>query len=350
MNPPDIRLISFDIGIKNMAYCIFDIENKGTVNQKVTIQDWNILNLSETHNPSSEEPDIFLCNQSVKKSVKKNVKKKETKTETKSDEKEEPRCNKPAKYKKKECFYCDKHAKQNTEYWIPKKEYSLGSLKKQTVDSLQEYAKQNQYSFLQPETTKLLKSDMIQQLDEFFIQKCFEIVSSPEKEVSANHIDLITIGRNLNYFFSRLPIFNTVTHVVIENQISPIANRMKTIQGMVAQHFIIMDVKHIDFVSSANKLKDFHLICVTNSETKSETNSETKSETKPEAKSPEKYKKNKSDGILFCHHYMTHFFSEWKPFFESYPKKKDDLADCFLQGIWYITKKFNIVCGQLKNK
>ena len=35
-----MKLISFDIGIKNLAYCIFDIDNTS-----IKIVDWNVLNL-----------------------------------------------------------------------------------------------------------------------------------------------------------------------------------------------------------------------------------------------------------------------------------------------------------------
>jgi hypothetical protein len=272
-------LISFDVGIKNMAYCIFDVSNQ-------TIKDWNVLNLSET------EPRNVLCNQTTK-----NV-----------------QCSKLAKYKKHN-FFCESHAKKQKEIWIPKKQYTSASLKKRKNDSLQEFAKQHQYTFSDP---KLLKRDMVTELEDFFKQKCFENVS--QKTVSANDLDLITIGRNMNTLFSRLPL-NTVTHVIIENQISPIANRMKTIQGMVAQHFIILGIKHIEFVSSANKLKEFQ-------------------------ESRDGYKKNKSDGVLYCGRYMT-LFPEWKSFFESYAKK-DDLADCFLQGIWYIKKKLILGADNLK--
>ena len=52
-------------------------------------------------------------------------------------------------------------------------------------------------------------------------------------------------------------LFTTVDKVIIENQISPIANRMKTIQGMIAQFFIMNDIKDIEFVAASNKLKNF---------------------------------------------------------------------------------------------
>jgi hypothetical protein len=38
----------------------------------------------------------------------------------------------------------------------------------------------------------------------------------------------------------------------------PIANRMKTLQGMIAQYFIMNNVINIEFISACNKLKDFN--------------------------------------------------------------------------------------------
>ena len=45
--------------------------------------------------------------------------------------------------------------------------------------------------------------------------------------------------------------------VIIENQISPLANKMKTIQGMIAQYFIMNNTKTIEFISASNKLKQW---------------------------------------------------------------------------------------------
>lgn len=36
------KLISFDIGIKNLAYCIFDISDS-----LVSIVDWNVMDISK---------------------------------------------------------------------------------------------------------------------------------------------------------------------------------------------------------------------------------------------------------------------------------------------------------------
>ena len=58
-------------------------------------------------------------------------------------------------------------------------------------------------------------------------------------------MDLIEIGVNLDKYFNKMFSFDKDDSeimkpdiILIENQISPIANRMKTIQGMIAQFFI----------------------------------------------------------------------------------------------------------------
>ena len=87
---------------------------------------------------------------------------------------------------------------------------------------------------------------------------------------------------------------------------------MKTIQGMIAQYFIDCNNYNIEFMSSANKLKLFN-------NTKKTTYSERK-------KLGIKY----TQELLLKKNMMSHleFFNK--------NNKKDDLADCLLQGIYYL--------------
>ena len=39
--------------------------------------------------------------------------------------------------------------------------------------------------------------------------------------------------------FDKIDKLKDITHIIIENQISPIATRMKTIQGLLTQYFIM---------------------------------------------------------------------------------------------------------------
>jgi hypothetical protein len=114
---------------------------------------------------------------------------------------------------------------------------------------------------------------------------------------------------------------------------------MKTIQGMVAQYFIMKNLtshqQHIEFVSSFNKLKEVSNKITTNMTTNAVTQTQT-----PEKTDKAKYNDRKKLGISTCLENLekTHTNDEWVKFFNKH-SKRDDLADCFLQGIWYIKNK-----------
>ena len=131
---------------------------------------------------------------------------------------------------------------------------------------------------------------------------------------TANQLDLIEIGCKLASLLPEILPMDKITTVLIENQISPIANRMKTIQGMLAQYFIDRSITDIHFVSSHNKLKAFDV----------------KKKT---------YAERKKSGIEVTEKIITEkpLLNKWKTLFKSH-KKKDDLADAFLQGLWYLSK------------
>ena len=128
----------------------------------------------------------------------------------------------------------------------------------------------------------------------------------------------------------------------MENQISPIAGRMKTVQGMLAQYFIMKSPANsenspsIEFISSANKLKDF-TTQIPKSTPKSALNEDGIVE--PKATDREKYKKHKTDSIFICSQFLktNDNLSSWSNVLLT--PKKDDLADCFLQGIWYLKRE-----------
>lgn len=299
-----MRLISFDVGIKNMAYCIFDISSN-----YMSIQGWNVLNLLE------EEPTTEVCNQIITAKTKKVLPKP---------------CTKIAKYRKSGQCYCEKHAK-NSPFLIPNKKNSMTALKKMKMDELIKL--ERTIFFMEVENQPKLKKDVIEKLCDFYEKNSFEPIIK-KKSKNASEIDLITIGKSMKELLNSTAGIDEITHVVIENQISPIANRMKTIQGMLAQYFIMKNSDiHIDFVSSANKLSQF-------------------GEKKPKQKTVEKplentivnadYKQHKKDGVYYCSQVIQKnaCFTGWAESLKI--KKADDLADSFLQGLWYLKNK-NII-------
>ena len=106
---------------------------------------------------------------------------------------------------------------------------------------------------------------------------------------------------------------------------------MKTIQGMLSQYFIMKNNNiSIDFISATNKLKDFIAL-------------EKEKEKEKDKKEKMDYKERKKMGIQICSNFVTNDaqFSNWNTFFSKH-QKKDDLSDCFLQGMWYIKHNKNV--------
>jgi len=284
-----MKIISFDVGIKNMAYCILDLSG-----EKMEITDWNVLNLLNLQTFVQKK-----CTVKCKTSKKKN---------------EEKVCGKNAKYQKGEKFYCEQHAKCDKQYMMPKKDYTEKVLKKKKMDDLISIGKQHMF-FL--DNVKRNKQELIDTLRTYFDKHMLEKIEK-EKKVTAGETDLLSIGRNLKVELNKLDTLENIDIVFIENQISPIANRMKTIQGMLAQYFIMTnDNISIEFVSSSHKLKQFD-------------------------KDKNSYKENKQQSVIFSRNIIdkNKEFENWKEKLDS--KKKDDLADCFLQGLYYFVREKNI--------
>jgi len=197
-------------------------------------------------------------------------------------------------------------------------------------------------------TKTLKKGEILDKINDFLKKQSLEPIIK-KKSKTANDTDLIKIGKNMKNSLNKVLETIDITNVIIENQISPIANRMKTIQGMLAQYFIIKDENiAIEFVSSSNKLKQFSDVSMkkpkqsenilenTIKYTKNTTENSTNIGTNPD------YKKHKIDGVLYCSQIISNndFLNQWTSSLDT--KKKDDLADCFLQGLWFLKQK-NII-------
>jgi len=319
-----MKLISFDIGIKNMAYCLFDIHSNDDNKERISILKWEVLNLLLDIDAPSEPPIDAHCSEKVKKG------------------KEISQCKGSVKYRKGDLFFCTKHAK-TCSFLLPNKNYSETALKKKKVEDLQKIA--TEYGIIFPE--KCLKKDMYDNLCSFFAKKTLDPIVAPKMK-NAGETDLICIGRNMKRALDNIPNIEEITHVIIENQISPIANRMKTLQGMLTQYFIMRGRPSIiiEFISSSNKLKGFDLPKQHKLETETPENTIV-----PEGGGVNKaYKQHKKDGIHICSQFLeaNDEWNAWKNIFQSkaFASKKDDLADSFLQGIWYLKNKKIIVYAE----
>jgi len=130
-------------------------------------------------------------------------------------------------------------------------------------------------------------------------------------------LDVLTVEETSHSIIRNYDRISQVDVVLVENQIGPLASKMKMIQGMVIQYWVSRHAK-IECISACNKLKLFHVGKTTYAERK-------------------KLSIHHTLSILESNHMdVTQFVQH---------KKKDDLADTFLQGIWYLHN-----CGILNIK
>lgn len=266
-----MKLLSIDVGIKNLALCLINLDK----DNNFEIEKWDVINLCK-------------------------------------EEKQKCNCGKNASYLFDNKYYCKKHC-NNSNKTILCKELEENKLKKIKIKDLKELLKKENIPFPEdkskPVITEYLKT---------YIPNNFVIPFN--NTIKTTDLSLIEIGINMKEMLDELYKNIKIDTIIIENQISPIANRMKTLQGMIAQYFIMNNVLNIEFISAFNKLKDFS------------TNKNTT------------YSERKKKGIEVCEELLVNNDNLNKylvMFGES--KKKDDLADCFLQGLWYLKDKFKII-------
>lgn len=288
-----MKILSIDVGIKNLAYCLLEVDkSRDKIDFKII--KWDTINLLEQKK----------CSQ----------------------------CDKPAKFSKNNIDYCRKHAK-NCEYLIPTPRDL--NIKRMNLMDIHEYIKTNDISLniLQEPKKNIKRANIIEELQKYNDQRFFD----PIKEDNAGIVSLIEIGINLRNRLDELLIeiektchgeaeIEKIEKILIENQLSSLAIRMKTLQGMITQYFIMKGYKNIEYISSQNKLKLF-----LERDKTSERNSGGGGGEKTS------YSERKKLGIKYCQELLSKKgMDNWLEFMSKHTKQ-DDLADCFLQGVWWLT-------------
>lgn len=285
-----MKVLSLDPGIKNLSFCLLD---KNEINSEsptlddkfnnVNIFYWDVINLTNL-----------------------------TSTKCSIDN-----CNKSGKWQKHNICYCAVHSRKQP-YIQPNKELKMPYLKKQKIDPLKELAEKWKIKSIGSK-----KADILQAFEKFIEDKCYE----PIDKINAKTMDLVTIGKNIQKYFDQL-LDNTqivIDQILIENQIGPLAAKMKTIQGMLSQYFIMKNNNiNILFVNATNKLKKVtnQPFSLTETEDSIDMDTSTYSERKKLGVSTitKLLKQSSNSNNKWIDHFMKH-------------KKKDDLADCLLQAL-----------------
>ena len=235
-------IASFDIGLKNLAFCVMQFENDKQDGEKFPILVWKNIDMTDKNNEGIED---FVCEAFLKSKPNEN-------------------CKLGAKIKTKEGkYFCNRH-NPDPEKYKPRKKRKVKSIA----------------------------------LDEM----CCTL---------ANRMDAFE------------ELFKTkVDHVVIETQFSR-NRKMICLSNMLYSYFILKHVliedstiKKVKFVSSRNKLKVY---------------------TGPFVECNRKNAKDKRKqlAIKYCEWMIRHDEKHLAEF-NKFPRKKDDLSDCYLQGAWYM--------------
>jgi len=393
------NILSIDVGIKNLSFCLLRLQQIGQNghNREIEILKWNTLNLNDEldtdintdiNTDISVTPPVCMCKTGCKL--------------------------KPYYAYTQEnnvVYACKRHYKMFLEpsrrvFENKPPSYISKVLKTFTADNLREFCKE--YSFStdiianedQPaagivfgnSTKQNLKMKALTVLRTEYVYpisthgSCISILQFPDQkeeqiqkknknlsqtQTQASTVSLVFVGYSLMKQFDELfynencldQNKNKIDAVVIENQISPIANRMKTVQGMITQYFLMrgVDKDHIIYFSSVQKLKvaPYHFIF-------HDTSEKNNADDADEVDDIQTYDDRKKAGVACvrkilagssttsssmtgsgsspftirsneCTHSAAKLCSCWLHRFESH-KKKDDMADSFLQGLSYIVK------------
>lgn len=222
-----MKILSFDVGIKNLAYCIINSDN-------VIIEDWGILNIS--------------C---------------------------DPKCNHTLKNDK----ICDKTAKKCTD---------------DNIFLCSSHCKLKKYNEIKLKNVPKIKNPML------------------------------SLGKNIVKELNSKKPFLDVDIVCIENQPALKNPTMKSVQMIIYSYFLIngvcsdKSIYDIQMINARNKLKVYN-------------------GPKIDCDIKDKYKKNKYLAVQYCEYMINNNKYIDDKFIKLYSEsvKKDDLSDCYLQGIYF---------------
>jgi len=150
-----MKILSIDVGIKNLAFCLFEKEENST---HFIIKKWDTVNISEQ--------STLKCGFIDKNGL----------------------CSNPAKFKKNDMCFCLKHSKKQP-FQIPTSEQKQSFINKQKIQKLQEIANKHGINY----DTKIKKIDLLNLINEHMNNVYFQPIETP----NASDVNLFEIGLNI---------------------------------------------------------------------------------------------------------------------------------------------------------
>lgn len=288
-----MKVLSWDVGIINLAYCMIEYQNNDW-----KILDWGIINLT-----NREKMKCSVCgkNASCYNDISDNI--------VYFCKKHLPKNLKPPDFE--DVFKEDK-TKKNICQW---------STSKNKCEKISKYINSKNECFCNTHSKSIFKK----------LEDQYKIKPLKRKSVSVISIDDLKVELIKKLEDKRS--FMTANVILIENQPSMKNPKMKAISSTIYDYFLIRgifdkevtksNIIRVKFMSPSNKLKLAN-------------EGDTKKLVKLKGNDAKTYKLTKALGIKYCLE-MIEPYENWKFVFNQH-KKKDDLADSFLQGMYYFNE------------
>ena len=305
-------ILSFDVGVIHLSYCLLT-QKKYEKSDGTSYIDWYII---DWNNIDLTNRDCQKCMCGAKASLVQTIN-----TDTKYYCKTHGKKIDTTTQAFEDCFYkCDKTKSSNDIDMVPKTcKYEIGTQSK-ICGKIGSFINNN-ICYCTPHAKQTYKTH----------NKSVEL--KPFKFKNSATLNFDDVKYSLIMELEKRTNLLSADYVVIENQPSFKNPRMKSIASTLYDYYLIRgiidkqitksQITQVKFMSPSNKLK-----IANDGDTKQLIKAKKTDDTQA-------YKLTKSLGIKYCLDLIQHL-PEWIKHFNSY-KKKDDLADSFLQGAYFYT-------------
>jgi len=297
-----MKVLSWDVGIINLAYCLLDVKktkimvNEGSDNNnsvekeeiKYSIYHWGLIDLSNKK--------VYKCQVCNKNAC---LKYYDMESET-------------------EKYFCKTHGKK----------YNCPTLK--PINDFFEQPKEKlNCDICNKECKRCYKNhNFCSTHGRLFYQKILKDIKLQNIKKEKTQFDIDKLRTNLVRVLETKPELFQADKVLIENQPSLKNPRMKAISSTIYDYYLIRGIFDKKFNSKINQVKYM-----------SPSNKIKLSKDKKivkEANKSEKYKLTKKLAVDYVKALLDSDLNNFKDYFLG-QRKKDDLADAFLQGAYYLT-------------